>query len=168
MSDKKFDIEDVDPEKLGFGFGPSDKEGGGFSERFRSQKQEQAQEATVEEPAAGEMQTDAILMGGLMMDTTLQQSYDQIKHFLIKDSALLTASEGVGSLLPDLYFDAVDEKLEAEQAAKADMMQEYQLETEAAKGILKQAVLARMLRRLALANIARKMDLNVKALGIHG
>ena len=88
----------------------------------------------------------------------MQRDCEQIKHFLSQGSALLTASTGVGDLMPHLWFDAVDEKLEQERAAKEEM-QAHLLQSAEAKNIHKQAVLARMLRRLAAANVARHADL---------
>jgi hypothetical protein len=136
--------------------------GGGFAERLRSKRSEQNQE---QEPV-GEFQADVIMMGAMVVDSSMEQSYEQIKHFLMRSSSMLTASENVGELMPDLYFDAVEEKIESDRAAHMENMQDNLLESDAAKLALKRAVVSRLLRRLAMANVARKKDLIPKGLTV--
>jgi hypothetical protein len=154
------EFEDIDPAKLGSHLSPEseDEESGSFSQRYRATHPPHGQAQPPEQEPVGEICTDIILLGGLAVDSSKAQAYEQIKHFLTKSSALLTASEGVGDLMPDLWFDAVDEKLEQERAAKEDM-QLHLLESESSKALLKQAVLMRMMRRLALANVAKHAGL---------
>lgn len=157
---KPFD--EVDPSRLGHGLHPDEdkKDESGGDQRFRHQfeQQQQAQEA---QPAVGEMLITSMVMGAMAVDANSKKG-STIKSFLTKSSSLLTASEGVGDLVPDLWFDEVDEEKEAEYLAYVQMIApDNEVAQQALKGkmLMKQVALARMLTRLTLANVARHAGL---------
>jgi hypothetical protein len=155
------DFEDIDPAQFRRGFKPDKAEGEeDQDQRFRHQE-EQKHAAPVEEgpqPPVGEMVITSMMMGAMAVDANNRQG-STIKSFLTKSSSLLTASEGVGDLVPDLHYDAVDEEKEAERLAFLGLIMndtsDLGLQAAGSKALAKQVMLARMLLRLSVANVAR-------------
>jgi hypothetical protein len=163
MSIGKKPFDEVNPEKLGHGLHPDDdkQDESGEDHRFRYQfEQRQQAQAEAQQPPqpVGEMLITSMTMGGIAVDENSKKG-STIKSFLTKSSSLLTASEGVGELVPDLWFDEVDEKKEQEMRAYAEAISPEgnmaALQAMKTKTMMKQVMLARMLTRLSIANVAR-------------
>lgn len=169
--DGKFEFEDVSPDEVGTGFsraGKKDEEDG--DHRFRDREAERkgedvTQEAEIDEPKAGEMTVEGMILCGFALDEH-EQDAATIKSFLTKSSSLETASTGVGELLQDGMYDAqYDKMVEAKEKGEKlphEMQREETPHQNAAKmaAILNhQVMLARMMARASVANVARHAHL---------
>jgi len=126
--------------------------------RDKEEERKQASEAATEidEPQAGEMTVETMLLGGFALDERVQGS-SVIKQFLTKASSLETASTGVGDLVRDGCYDAQYDK---EQDAKKKGQKPPEKDpAKQSEKLNRQVMMARMLVRQSQANVARKADL---------